>query len=898
MNLTKLLISTKFAPPRIGAKHVPRKNLLETLERAQHCALALITGSAGYGKTTLLAQWRQACLKSGAEVAWLSLTPDDKSLADFCAAFFAAMRRLGVTPDLDMAFEGSSSASIEAAIAQIIGGAADLPKELFLILDDYHHVEDPWAHKLVQKLLDHCPSNLHIVIASRAAPPLSLSRLRVTDQIVEVDCADLPFDAVETRTFLDENLGSGKINADEQSLIQELTGGWPSCLQLIVMMLKNRPEARARLNDLVWRSSDLQTYLSEEIMAHLPIELAEFAEALSVFRRFNAALAEEVTGNPRAAELLKRMEVENLLIQPVASDDRLPWFRFHRLFGEFLSTRLERRGAAAVAALHSRASRWFARNDLLVEAVRHANFAGDVELAAAVIEGVAPATWSYAYLGPVLRLLDRVPQETLLQHRRLFFLACLTVSLTARPAVAESRLAQLETSDTARHPEVAFRLPLVHAVIALQRDDTQRTIDLLEASPDAAAGNPFLMYLVLAALSLAYAAAGRYADARKLLESHPIPLEDENNDMAILAQSAPVLCLLLEGEVRAAERIGSPLLARAVKAHGHRSACVNVCAAFLADAYYELDRIDDARETIANRLGLLESSGVEVTIRASLCRARLDLLQEGPAAAMAFLQQQTTRFRSLGLERAWAMMLAEQVHVELVKGDRTQAQKLSASLDELAQAHSSAQGLQAEIAAAAAMARARVLIGEQPDRALAALDQVRAHADAHGRRRMMVLVDLLSARALEDLERPDEAMGRRTRAVQEACRLGLIRTLVDEGPLAQREVSRLVQEKKLDGEDLRYAADLLERFPDDTAAKSGPAAARPAGNRRGQAVLTQREVEILDLVAQAMSNKRIALTLNITLETVKWNLRNIYAKLGVSSRYDAMVWARNQDLIR
>ncbi|MGF6780759.1 LuxR C-terminal-related transcriptional regulator [Paraburkholderia sp. GAS334] len=895
---TRHLVSTKFSPPRIGAKHVQRTGLLTQLDRIHQCRLALVTGSAGYGKTTLLAQWRQSCLKAGAEVAWLSLSPDDDGYAAFCTALFAALQRVGIAVAIDMSPEDTSAASMDAAVSAIVDGAAALAGDVYLILDDYHVIEAPPAHKLTQKLLDHGPGNLHLVIASRVTPPLSLSRLRVMDQIVELDSAELPFNPAETRVFLDENLGPAKLNADELSLIHDLTNGWPSCLQLIVIMLKNRPDTRVMLTHLVWRSSDLQTYLSEEVMANLPPELAAFAEAASIFRRFNAPLAEAVTGQPHTASLLKQMEDENLLITRVDSDDRSVWYRFHPLFGEFLATRLERRGSAAVRELHRRGSQWFAANGFLADAIRHASLGDDLEFATAVIERAAPATWSLEYLSPTLHLLDRLPEETLFKHQRLLFLACLTIALTARPGKAEAWLAHLQASGTPAHPDMTDSLPVIQAAIAVQRDDMQRVIELLEPHRDAAMENPFLHYVLLAELASAYSAAGQYTKARRLLEAHPIPLADRDNDMALVAESTAIERLMLAGEVREAERVGSLLLARSAKALGHRSISANLCAGGLADAYYELDRIDDARETIANRRGLLQSSVPEIMIRASLCRARLDLLQESPDLALSFLQQQAAHMRSLGQERAFAHLLAEQANVLLIKGQRARATEVSASLDELARNHPNEAGFRAEFPALAALARARVLLPEDPVRALQALDIVRSHARAFGRGRLLALVDVLRGAALDDMKRSEDAIASMTAAVEAAHRLGLVRTLVDEGALAGRQLSRLVREKRLPGQIAQYAETLLEKFSDTAPADPAARTSRGSNAAKTQAVLTQREIEILALVAQAMSNKRIALTLNITLETVKWNLRNIFSKLGVSSRYDAMVWARKQDLIR
>ncbi|MDR5734335.1 LuxR C-terminal-related transcriptional regulator [Caballeronia sp. LZ025] len=894
---TRQLVSTRFSPPRIGARHVSRAELLAQLQRMQHCRLALVTGSAGYGKTTLLAQWRQTCLKAGAEVGWLSLTSDDKGYVDFCTALFSAMQRSGLPVEMDLPPEGASAVAMDTSIGAIVEAAVELPKDLYLFIDDYHYVEAPLAHKFLQKLLDHGPSNLHFVIASRTAPPLGLSRLRMMDQIVEVDSAGLPFDLAETRAFVDENLGPGKVNADELALIHELTGGWPSCIQLIVIMLKNRPQTRAVLDDLVWRSSDLQTYLSEEVMAHLPAELAEFAEALSIFRRFNASLARFVTGDPNADELLRRMEDENLLLIRVDLDDRLSWFRFHPLFGEFLATRLARREPGAVRELHRRASQRFAEHGFLAEAVRHASAAEDVEFAASVIERAAPATWSLEYLSPMLHLLEQLPEETLLRHPRLLFFACLAVAMTTRPAKASAWLAQLEASDLTAHPEIARSLPIIHAAIAFQHDDTQRMIELLEPHRDVPLENPFLQYMLVAELCAAYNAAGRYADARRLFETQPIPPADEDNDMALVAQATLVSGMLIEGNMLETEHLGSALLTRSVHAVGRHSISANICASLLADAYYELDRIDDARETIANRRGLLQSSGPDMLIRASLCRVRLDLLQESLDVALAFLQRQIAHLRSMRQMRAVAHLLAEQVKMLLLKRERARAQEALDSLDNLAQSHPARQGFMGEIPALAALARARLLHDESPEEALRALQAARSHADAFGRGRLTAQSDLLSAVVYADLKRTDDAIVCLLRAIEAGQRLGLVRTFLDEGAPAGKLIARMMREKRLDGPALRYAAELIEKFPESVVADGPASSSRRVSASKLQPMLTPREVEILGLVAQAMSNKRIALALNITLETVKWNLRNIFAKLGVSSRYDAMVWARKQELI-
>jgi LuxR family transcriptional regulator, maltose regulon positive regulatory protein len=190
-------------------------------------------------------------------------------------------------------------------------------------------------------------------------------------------------------------------------------------------------------------------------------------------------------------------------------------------------------------------------------------------------------------------------------------------------------------------------------------------------------------------------------------------------------------------------------------------------------------------------------------------------------------------------------------------------------------------------------------LGERPTLAIAALEEARRYALALNRGKLLTLIDLLSARALDDLGRGDDAMASRSRAVQSGYQQGLVHTFLDEGPLARKELGLLVQNQASPERSRQFARKLLAEFPDDdtTEGLAIPVETRPHASR-GQAALTQREIEILELVAQAMSNKRIALTLKITIETVKWNLRNVFSKLEVSSRYNAMVWARNRNLIQ
>ncbi|MBH3429671.1 LuxR C-terminal-related transcriptional regulator [Pseudomonas alkylphenolica] len=897
INAGDLLVATKFSPPRLNARHIVRSQLLSRLRESQPCSATLITGGAGFGKTILLAQWRLELMKAGLDVAWISFSRDDRQFGSFLSYLLEALQRLGIAVEQDWLHSDGSEQSINTLIAIVTHAAQGIDKELHLLMDDFHHVESPAAHRLMQKLLDHCPANLHITLASRSTPALSLGRLRMQGHVVEIDTVELPFDTAETRDFFKQNLSTLVLSADEERLIHDLTSGWPASLQPIATMLRVRPSKRAHLRSILRNSADLQAYLAEDVLVCLSPELLDFMEKVSILRRFNADLGAFVSANHHAPEMIKRAEDENLLIYRIESDDSTPWYRFHPLFGEFLTQRLAARGEGAVQALHRRASQWFAEHEYLVEAVRHANLGGDRDYAIKAMEEAASTTWSMAYISPMLSLLERLPQDTLFAHPQLFIMGCLTYAFTARPEKAQRWLEQMRRSDAARNPAISSKLVLADAAIALQLDQPRRVISLLEAAHQAPLENRSLRYISFSGLATAYLSVGRAADARKLHEQYPIDLQDRANDMAMVFESTQALARLKEGNARQALSIGEQVIARAEEAYGRGSVSANLCAATLCDAYYELDQLDDALRVLANRSGILRSSMPDVMIRASLCRARITLQQDSPQAALSFLDTQGAHFQVLELDRLLALILAEQVRVLVLQGESRRAAEVTGRLTSLAAAQRPNAESREEINYLVALSRVRLALAAQDGQsALDALAAIHAHVEQSARGRSWVRAHLLSAQAHALLGQTLAVVENLQEALASGVRMGLVRTLLDEGQGVLDLLATHLEAISQAPAAAEYVQALLNRkTPVHTPAPLACASRSRVDSPR--ASLTPRELEILGLVAQAMSNKRIALTLNITFGTVKWNVKNILAKLGVSSRYAAITLARQQGLL-
>ncbi|MFD2644585.1 helix-turn-helix transcriptional regulator [Pseudomonas japonica] len=891
MSLDSLLIPTKFAPPRISPQTTPRSKLLSRLKESQDCRLTLVCGSAGFGKTTLLAQWRQELLKRGEHVCWLSLSPEEQQLPQFRTYLMGALQQAGLPVDTGTALPSEARAELPVAstVATIIDAVCQYGKDIFLFIDDYHHADDASTHALIQGLLDHGPDELHLILASRTHPPLTIGRMRMTGELTEISFPELPFDFHETQDFLGKHLGD--VTPDDMRLIHEITDGWPMCVQMICIRLKRDPTNRTGLSQMLLQRNHLQRYLSEDVMRDLPQNVADFLEMISICRRFNADLAQCVSDDPQARTLLDQLERDNLLLLPVELDSPSPWYRLHPLFANFLQERLSARNPELMRKIHSRASYWFERHGSLTEALRHAYHANDLQAAARLAECADLPIRSMSFISTLQRWMNQLSADVLMEHPRLLIFGCWALVATCHWRDAQAWLNRLQQV----HSEFALHTRYLRASIALQRDDTDAALSLVATSDFNTLKDRFLRQAHLAVLSLAYCAAGRYADARALHRNVArLPRAELLDDMALVAESTLLLSYLLEGTYRKAIRIGSALVVRAEQANGRRSVSAVNCAAFTSDAYYEADRLSEAHEVLANRLDLLRFSSPEPMIRALIVRSRLVAMQTSPQEALHVLSEDEDHCREQALDRPLAHVLAEQARLHLLLNHLDAAQELQTELNELADRHRNAEGFMAEIDSIAALAAARLALKlGQWEHVLTCIQGVRRHGIAFSRQKSLVLADLISGVALTYLGRASDSRNCLVAGVEAAKRLGLVRTLLDEGDSVVLALRKLQPTLEPDGIS-EYLAKVVRVGDADcstlTTTKDNKAEEHNLG-------LKPREIEILCLLGQSMSNKRIALTLNITLETVKWNLKGIFGKLGVSSRYDAVVAARKRGLI-
>lgn len=891
MKPNTLLVSTKFAPPRLSSQTVLREELMTRLNDARHKKLLVITGSAGFGKTTLMAQWRMELIKDGARVSWLSLVPEDSSRAIFCAGLVGTLQKAGLAleDDLWLLSEAGESGWQQAICAALINSLERDGAEQYLMIDDFQHISDPPILALIQALVDAAPSNLHIALASRVGPSLLLGRLRAMGDLCEIDGSELSFAFRESLSFLKSHLDAS-IDLDAAHSIHDLTNGWPIGLQLVSISMKSKPAKQARPARQLLNNANLGAYLSEDVISDLPAELFQFMQKISILRRFNASLAAHVTESDRAPELIASIEARNLFLLPVDMEDRYQWYRLHPMFTEFLNQRLVEE-VVDVSRLHLRAAQWFANEGLFTEAVRHAVLSGDFHTVVEILERAIPTLNNLGHLGVFMRWIERVPTDLLSVHPRLMLMGAWSAVMVGHLETARHWKDILTTS---RPTEIqALQIKLLQAMIAEMDDDVESALVHLNEIGDAALGHEFFECFRLGLTVGALAVLGHYPQARSRFNAPDARFVQNNiSEVALVNRSTIAMVAMYEGNVLEAERICSNILATAENHHGRRSVSASSTAAVLAELWYELDRIDDARETLANRLDVVHFCAPEYMYCAARSYARLQYLQEGLRCALDYVVKKEAHFRAQGLDRGVALMLAEQVNLVLKTGDWRHADSLQVVLDDLSRQPERSRTCHSAIVAIAGLSRARLALARQePESALQIIEAVHEIAVRLNRGVLLVKADILKAVALEKLG--NEAFrSSLLNALASGYRLGLLRTFIDEGDMLHgllvdldcQSVETLAQ----------YKQQLLARmtFTMKTSVDKPPAASAAA--HEGTEPLTKREQEILALLEQSMSNKHIALALNISVQTVKWNLKNMFIKLGVSSRYEAIIVARKR----
>jgi LuxR family maltose regulon positive regulatory protein len=912
------LLTTKLFVPRPRPDLVPRPRLLARLDAgldADRCSL--LSAPAGAGKTSLLAAWLD---RLDRPVAWLTLDERDQDAGQVLRYLVAALQTIAPACGRGVLawFEVPRPPPPEVVLTALVNDLVALPDPGLLVLDDYHLVRDPAVHAAVAFLVDHLPPTLHLVIASREDPPLPLPRLRAGHQLAELRAADLGFSVEEAAAFLGASMGL-RLEREQVAALVERTEGWAAGLQLAGLALRDRPDPAAFVAAFAGGHRLVADYLTAEVLDRQPAPTRRFLLATGVLDRLCAPLCDALLASdadaPDAASpasggsqgVLEELERTNLFLVPL--DDERVWFRYHHLFADALRARLAREaGPGAAATLHRRASAWFGREGLLPEAIGHALTGDAAEDAATWLAALMPtlfatmsihqtlAAWLAALPEPVVRArpLLCLAQAWLLIHRVELEPAATWIDAAARALPAAD-----DDARPARGAVAATRAYMATVVPDTAPDHAigwaERALDDL-APDDVAFRGIAGISLGQAALALGQLDRAERAFAEVAAATRAAGLVQGS----LTATTQQVNVQRLRGARRQALATGRAALAWASE-HVVPST-VGRLRTVLAELLLDEDDLTAALPLATEGLAAPREFGnaPPLVLLASLPLVRLRLTQGDAAAAGAVLAEVRPLVQHGPFAMVAQLLEAAEARVRLALGDGAaavawaSAVAWAAPVAPMALADMLRFGAAGVEAAGVTPARILVVQGRTTGDAVL-LRQAERHleaawrlADRHGLGWLRLRVLILRALLADAQGDRAAALGTLAAAVAQAEPEGVIRPFVDEGePMAAllvelRGAARDGREPA-GGVSPAFLGTLLGAFP-----------GQEAGPRRTGLVepLTERELEVLRLLAAGRSNAEMAAELFVEQSTVKTHLIHLYSKLGVHRRTQAVARAR------
>jgi LuxR family maltose regulon positive regulatory protein len=544
------LMLSKLVPPASRAGLIMRAGLQSLLEVRLKAKLCLVEAPAGFGKTTLLAQWQAAY--GGGRVAWVSLDEGENDPTRFWVYVVQALRT--VEPDLGtaalQALQRTSLDHERVILPSLLNDLSSVDPPLFLVLDDYHLITNPTCHQTLASFLDHLPVGVHVVLATRVDPPLPLARMRASQELTELRVADLQFTDEEAVALLNASMGL-QLTTEDVELLRERTEGWAAGLYLAGLSLRGREDQSKFIAAFHGDNRHVADYLASDVLARQPSEITTFLLRTSVLRRLSGPLCDAILEGEGSSGRLEELERSNLFLVPL--DDRREWYRYHQLFGELLRLELASREPGLVLVLHRRAAAWHRAAGDVDEAIYHATAAGEFSGAGELIASHWLAYWRRGRRATVARWLEGLPEEAIAADPPVAFVAAWIGGFSGASREERERWLTVveDPSWTGRLPEginsLAFGAALARAAALF--DDVGRAARAARRALELAGPEPSpFWWMAQAALGHALYLSGRSAEARPPLEKMVARVSAAEQPYAVLTGLAVLSLLAGDGD--------------------------------------------------------------------------------------------------------------------------------------------------------------------------------------------------------------------------------------------------------------------------------------------------------------------------------------------------------------
>jgi LuxR family transcriptional regulator, maltose regulon positive regulatory protein len=883
------LLASKYRVPSRRPNAVVRPRLAERLSGASESALTVVSAPAGFGKTTLLAEWLATVPEDAASIAWLSLDHGDNDAALFwtyvITAIQSAVDGVGATA---LQLLAAASPSTEAALGALLNDLSGLSKDLVLVLDDYHLIEAAEVRDGMTFLIEHQPPQLHLVLATRADPSLPLARMRARGQLLEIRAADLRFTAAESTAYLNGPMGLGLSDGDVAAL-DGRTEGWIAALQLAALSMQGRDDVSAFIAGFAGDDRYIVDYLAEEVLAHQPADVREFLLKTSVLERISGPLCDAVTGREGGKATLVALDRANLFLVPL--DDRRQWYRYHHLFADVLQAHLLDEAPEAAPELHRRSATWFGANGDISQAIRHALAGGDADQAAELLELAIPELRRERREAQFTRWVRELPDHVVRARPVLGVAFVGGLAQAWDFGGAAERLSDIERSlrpeggswpdqppaglivvDVSGWRSLPGHVSMYRAALSLVGGDVAGTVTHARTALSLAGPEDDLTRSAAGALAgLASWSTGDIAGAHDAYTQSVVGLTKLGMIGDVLGCTVTLGDLRrVQGRLSDAVRTYQRALELAAQPPGaaplRGTADMQVG---LAGVLLERNDLAAAAEHLAVTQSLGELNGLpQNPYRWRVVTARLREAEGDFDSALALLDEADTVYVG-DFSPNVAPVPAVRARLWIRRGELNLAHAWAL------ERQLSADGELAYIREYEHVTFARLLLARQSTvAAVGLLERLLVAAEEGGRGAVVLEVLVLQALAQQASGALPAALAVLDRAVTLAEPEGFVRLFADEGqPMAT--LLKALAKQSIASE---YARRVLGAMMDN----------RPGGQQGLIEPLSERELDVLRLLGTDLDGPDIARELFVSLNTMRTHTKNIYTKLGVTNRRAAV----------